>query len=140
MYRDANFARCQALSGRIEGAEPRTRGKVQELTPLRLLIKIGAKVVRHARKVIFQMAEVAVPRELFREILRAIERLRTARAVSGMSQQDFRTAEKPVRHGGGVFPTRLKRQSWGQNHLAHGPIDPKTTIKSLQIHPNPLEP
>jgi len=29
------------------------------------LIKIVAKVVRHGRHVIFQMAEVAVPRELF---------------------------------------------------------------------------
>ena len=54
------------------------------LTTLReKLIKIGAKVVRHARQVIFQMAEVAVPRELFREILLAIERLRIARAASG---------------------------------------------------------
>jgi len=33
------------------------------------LIKIGAKVVRHARQVIFQMAEVAVSRELFEQIL-----------------------------------------------------------------------
>jgi len=31
------------------------------------LIKIGAKVVCHARQVIFQMAEVAMPRERFRE-------------------------------------------------------------------------
>ena len=54
------------------------------LTTLReKLIKIGAKVVRHARKVVFQMAEVAVPREFFRDILRAIERLRVARAASG---------------------------------------------------------
>jgi hypothetical protein len=29
------------------------------------LVKIGAKVVRHGRYVIFQMVEVAVPRELF---------------------------------------------------------------------------
>ena len=36
------------------------------------LIKIGAKVVRHARQVIFQMAEVAVPRELFAQILQRI--------------------------------------------------------------------
>jgi hypothetical protein len=47
------------------------------------LIKIGAKVVRHSRQVIFQMAEVAVPRELFRAILWAIERLRFAPAASG---------------------------------------------------------
>ncbi len=33
------------------------------------LIKIGAKVVSHSRYVIFQMAEVAVPQTLFREIL-----------------------------------------------------------------------
>jgi hypothetical protein len=54
------------------------------LTTLReKLIKIGAKVVRHSRQVVFQMAEVAVPRELFRDILRAIERMRLARAASG---------------------------------------------------------
>ena len=47
------------------------------LTTLReKLIKIGAKVVRHSRQVVFQMAEVAVPRELFRTILTAIDRLR----------------------------------------------------------------
>jgi len=36
------------------------------------LIKIGAKVIHHARQIIFQMAEVAVPKELFVEILRRI--------------------------------------------------------------------
>ncbi|MHC5084327.1 MAG: transposase, partial [Planctomycetota bacterium] len=47
------------------------------LTTLReKLIKIGAKVVRHARYVTFQMAEVAVPRQLFRAILDRIRRLR----------------------------------------------------------------
>ena len=54
------------------------------LTTLReKLIKIGARVVRHSRQVIFQMAEVAVPRELFRDILWAIERLRLATAPPG---------------------------------------------------------
>ena len=38
------------------------------------LIKIGAKVVHHARYVTFQMAEVAVPRKLFRAILERIHR------------------------------------------------------------------
>ena len=38
------------------------------------LIKIGAKVVRHAKYVTFQMAEVAVPRELFAAILERIRR------------------------------------------------------------------
>jgi hypothetical protein len=35
----------------------------------------GAKIVRHARSVVFQMAEVAVPRALFQEILSAIAAL-----------------------------------------------------------------
>ncbi len=34
------------------------------------LIKIGAKVVRHGRYITFQLAEVAVPRNLFRKIPR----------------------------------------------------------------------
>ena len=54
------------------------------LTTLReKLIKIGAKVVRHARQVIFQMAEVAIPRELFPAILERIGRLRLPTPVSG---------------------------------------------------------
>ena len=54
------------------------------LTTLReKLIKIGAKVVRHARQVTFQMAEVAVPRELFRAILERIGRLRLPTPVPG---------------------------------------------------------
>jgi hypothetical protein len=40
------------------------------------LIKIGAKVVRHGRYVIFQMAEVAISRQMFQEILRLIAELR----------------------------------------------------------------
>ena len=40
------------------------------------LVKIGAKIVRHGRYVIFQMAEVAVPRDLFADILSRIDRLR----------------------------------------------------------------
>jgi len=40
------------------------------------LIKIGAKVVGHARYVAFQMAEVAIPRNLFADILRMIAELR----------------------------------------------------------------
>ncbi len=40
------------------------------------LIKIGAKVVSHRRYVAFQMAEVAIPRNLFADILRLIAELR----------------------------------------------------------------
>jgi hypothetical protein len=47
------------------------------LTSLReKLIKIGAKVVSHGRYVTFQLAEVAVPRQMFQQILSLIARLR----------------------------------------------------------------
>jgi hypothetical protein len=65
-----NAARC------VQVALPEAI-KQWSLTSLReKLVKIGAKVVRHGRYVIFQMAEVAVPRELFQEILRLIAELR----------------------------------------------------------------
>jgi DDE family transposase len=67
-YNLANFIRTLALPEAV---------KQWSLTSLKeKLIKIGAKVVRHGRYVIFQMAEVAVPRELFQEILRLIDGLR----------------------------------------------------------------
>ena len=67
-YNLANFMRTLALPEAI---------KQWSLTSLReKLVKIGAKVVRHGRYVIFQMAEVAVPRGLFHEILRLIAELR----------------------------------------------------------------
>ena len=47
------------------------------LTTLRgKLVKIGAKVVRHGRYVTFQLAEIAIPRRLFAEILQLIDSLR----------------------------------------------------------------
>jgi hypothetical protein len=42
----------------------------------RKLVKIGARIVRHGRYLVFQLAEVAVPRTLFAAILRRIDRLR----------------------------------------------------------------
>jgi hypothetical protein len=45
------------------------------LTTLRdKLVKIGCKVVHHARYVTFQLAKVAVPRRLYRAILDRIQR------------------------------------------------------------------
>ena len=43
--------------------------------------QVGAKVVTHARYVMFQMAEVAAPKRLFRAILERIERLRLPETV-----------------------------------------------------------
>jgi hypothetical protein len=67
-YNLANFLRTLALPAEIEQCS---------LTTLReKLVKIGTRVVRHGRYVVFQLAEVAVPRALFAEILRRIDRLR----------------------------------------------------------------
>ena len=67
-YNLANFLRSLALPKVVEQ---------WSLTTLReKLVKIGARIVRHGRYVVFQLAEVAVPRSLFIEILRRIGRLR----------------------------------------------------------------
>jgi len=42
------------------------------------LIKIGARLVRHARRLVFQLAEVAVPREVFQGVLERIGGLHAA--------------------------------------------------------------
>ena len=42
------------------------------------LIKISAKVVSHGRYAVFQMAEVAISRHIFADILRLIAELRLA--------------------------------------------------------------
>jgi hypothetical protein len=65
-----NFLRRLAL--------PRSVGTWTLTTLREKLIKIGAKVVHHAREVTFQLAEVAVRRSLFAAILERIDRLRAA--------------------------------------------------------------
>ena len=58
-------------------ASGESRVEQWSLTTLReKLVKIGARIVRHGRYLVFQLAEVAVPRTLFAEILRRIDRLR----------------------------------------------------------------
>ncbi len=69
-YNLSNFLRTLALSEAVEH---------WSLTTLReKLIKIGAKVVRHGRYITFQLAEVAIPRSLFANILCLIDGLRPA--------------------------------------------------------------
>ena len=66
-YNLANLLRRLALPREIEH---------WSLTTLReKLVKIGAKVTRHSKYVTFQLAEVAVTRNLFAAILNRIERL-----------------------------------------------------------------
>jgi hypothetical protein len=67
-YNLANFLRSLALPQEVAQ---------WSLTTLReKLVKIGARIVRHGRYLVFQLAEVAVPRTLFAKILRRIDRLR----------------------------------------------------------------
>ena len=56
-YNLGNFMRTLVLPDVVEQ---------WSLTTLReKLVKIGAKIVRHGRYIVFQMAEVAIPRDLF---------------------------------------------------------------------------
>jgi len=67
-YNLGNFMRTLAMP---------TAAERWSLTSLReKLIKIGAKVTSHGRYVTFQMAEVAVPRQMFKDILMLIAQLR----------------------------------------------------------------
>jgi hypothetical protein len=67
-YNLGNFMRTLAMP---KAAEP------WSLTSLReKLIKIGAKVTSHGRYITFQLAEVAVSRQMFQEILMLVARLR----------------------------------------------------------------
>lgn len=67
-YNLANFLRTLALPAEVAQ---------WSLSTLRdRLVKIGAKIVRHGRSIMFQMAEVMVPRALFQKILAAIAALR----------------------------------------------------------------
>ena len=67
-YNLANFLRSLALPDTIAQ---------WSLTTLReKLVKIGARIVRHGRYAVFQLAKVAVPRALFAKILQRINRLR----------------------------------------------------------------
>jgi Transposase DDE domain group 1 len=67
-YNLANFLRSLALP------DPIAQWSLSTLR--QKLIKIGARIVRHGRYLVFQLAEVAVPRMLFAAILRRIDRLR----------------------------------------------------------------
>jgi Transposase DDE domain group 1 len=67
-YNIANFPRTLALPKEIE--------QVADATLREEPVKIGARIVRHGRYVVFQPAEVAVPRVLSAKILRRIDGVR----------------------------------------------------------------
>ena len=111
-YNLGNFLRTLAMPKPI---------KEWSLTSLReKLIKIGAKVVSHGRYVTFQMAEVAVSRQMFQEIFcgslpNCGRRLRLHRQVvrAARSCQNAEKAQKfmPVRDLSGKFPASIPELS-----------------------------
>ena len=67
-YNLANFLRSLVLPNEVAH---------WSLSTLReKLVKIGARIVRHGRYLVFQLAKVAVPRTMFAAILCRIDRLR----------------------------------------------------------------
>jgi Transposase DDE domain group 1 len=61
------------------------------------LIKIGARIVPHGRYVVFQLAEVAVLRALFAEIIRRIDRLRPESLLARAGLRRLRQPGSAVR-------------------------------------------
>ena len=71
-YNLGNFMRTLAMP---KQAEPSSLASLREK-----LLKIGAKFVSHGRYVTLRMAEVAMSRQMFQEILTLIARLQTPSA------------------------------------------------------------
>ncbi len=66
-------------------------------------MKFGAKVVRHGRYITFQMAEVAIPRTLFVEILRLIS---AASAIASRnSRRSIFTSSRACQRSAGAMVT-----------------------------------
>jgi hypothetical protein len=61
------------------------------------LIKTGAKIVSHGRYVAFQMAEVAIPRTLFADVLRLIAELRPPPVIPRVIAADRREPSRAFR-------------------------------------------
>lgn len=89
-YNLGNFLRRLTL--------PREMKHCSLTTLLEKLVKIGAKVVKDSRYVIFQMAEVFVNGLLFRKILGRIDRLRY---LGFTKVSNIRSVKQFVWRGGG---------------------------------------
>ena len=104
-YNLATFLRCIELPEAMAD---------WSLTSLQLkLIKIGARVVRHARAITFQLAEVAVTGPMVRAILAAIRRLRAPPSCAWQ-----RSMPKPNESGRTGLPAALKNTTAGTEYGA----------------------
>ena len=83
MLSQADISRMDSCHDRRPAATVCPRVQPGQLPPSAGPAAVGAKVVTHSRYVVFQMAEVAVPKRLFRAILARIQRLRMPEAVPG---------------------------------------------------------
>ena len=109
-YNLANFMRTPALPKEVEH---------WSLTTLReKLVKTGAKMVSHGRYVMFQLAEVAVPRELFRKILSLIDdlRRRPVPAQAGKIDGQVKTTGGVCLNGGKSGQIAFQVRAGYQNH------------------------
>jgi hypothetical protein len=94
------------------------------------LVKIGAKVVAHGRYVTFQMAEIAVPRDLFRDILRRIDKLR--RPVPAWPERRKETSKT----GGEVRPDEAKSTRIRPPHVGRPPYPAMLGIENGSWFPD----
>ncbi len=97
------------------------------------LIKIGAKVVYHAKYVRYQLAEVAVPRRLFAAILERIQRLRTVPCMAFSRRPD-----KPLRTASGVMAQGDALRRLQETRLK-GPLGTQTRVLRQPGRPEGLE-
>ena len=77
------------------------------------VVRIGAKVVTHGRYAVFQMAELALPREMFRRILKMIDDLRPRPGSPMLKAADRRYAADDTdgRHAGlASVQTKIARE------------------------------
>ena len=128
-YNLANFLRTLALPEEVEH---------WSLTTLReKLVKIGARIVRHGRYVVFQLAEVAVPRALFAEILRRIDRLRPS-PPPGMSIES-NTRWPPDRRGAARDRPRAAEKLPNRGAQASGHVVVQNRDRGLRLRPMPFK-
>ena len=141
-YNLGNFLRRLALPAGV---------KHWSLTTLRgKLIKIGAKIVGRARYVTFQMAEVAIPRDVFRATLARIRALVAGQATvevrlevpepsipcSRTTETSQRNAGTLARRAGSLTETiesRSPNSYHGSLSFGYGPFG-KSRLGALRCH------
>jgi hypothetical protein len=121
--RRASSASCAGLQSRQLHADTGPAGGNQALVvdePAGKTRQNGAKVVRHGRYVIFQMAEVAVPRGLFPRDSAADRGTTTTATTSACVRRPMVMRSRAT--NGGVRPNARKK----------GQIGPSTTVRAAR--------